>query len=62
MAEKQNFILFFFLGRDLQWRESDRKQWNLQRRESDRQQMDLQRQQFWTEEICNCATENRYGP
>ena len=69
MAEKQNFILFFFffLGRDLQRRESDQKQWNLQRCGSNRQQMDLQwhgtdRQQFWTEEICDCATENRYGP
>ena len=62
------FILFyFFSGRDLQRRESDRKQWNLQWRGSDQQQMDLQRrgtdrQQFWTEEIYDCATENRYGP
>ena len=30
-------------GRNLQRRESDRKQWNLQRCRSDRQQMDLQR-------------------
>ena len=61
-------IEFYTLsGRDLQRRESDRKQWNLQRGGSDQQQMDMQRcrtdrQQFWTEEICDCATENRYGP
>ena len=65
MVETRSF--FFFTGKDLQRRESDRKQWNLQRHGSDRQQMDLQwhrtdQQQFWIEEICDCAIENRYGP